>query len=306
MSTKTDADALITQTENEGNRIIAELERILQHAEELNLEPFRNSDFSQLIDLEIEDNLEPSQNNTHSLSITNSCIQITDSDLNTETIELTDQGNNMYGQAIASYRGYFYSIGGSTLSGQTSKLVSVYASNGEVKRSAALLSKKRKFSACVEINRNLFIIGGQKHKGAGINKIEVINLENFQNTYHQLDLSIGRRFPSVCVFNDFLYVASSENRVIEKFDPENLGLKTKFEVEEVENVYFIAQVDKYLVAFGEGGYAFFDVKDRVCKFVRKEVEVMQWSQSGCGVSEDEVFFKDYFSGEVRRISLELP
>lgn len=305
MSKSSDQQQMKIQLDIEESRIISELNNFLEiykRAIKGNDKTFENKTLNELIVLEIEENLEPSQNNAYHLSITNSHIHRIDSELNTETIELDPEGDSLYGQAIVSYKNHFYSIGGSHLSGQTSQLVSVYDLNGQLKQSEALLKHERKFAACIEINKKIFIVGGQNSSGQGINLIEVIDLKTFQNI-SQANLSISKSFPSVCNFNGFLYVANSENNIIEKFDPENLAANKKIPI---ENVYFIAEVDKYLVAFSENNYAFLDINDRVVKNVKKNFRVIQWAQSGCGVNENEVFIKDYFSGKIEKISLDLP
>lgn len=296
---------ILNQEKETALRSLEELEYLLDNADEETLtRNFENIPDNDLISLEIQGNFELVPNSSFHYYMNNKTVLRIDSEHNEKTIEINAGAGNLYGQSVVEFRWNFYSIGGALPSGLALDLVSVFDFNGNFQSSKGLLETGRKFSVCVESNQKIFVIGGMKTNGRALDSIEIIDLVQFTNV-GKIKMNIGRGYPSACVFNGFIYVASSESGYIEKFRYGNSEKTEKVTFGGDEKVKFIVAVDQYLVLFREKNYIILDSNERTLKKVMENIE-FKWSQSLCGVSNSEVFFKDYFSGKINKINLQLP
>lgn len=300
-------DVLIYLQSEKDNAInyLDKIEQMIDNTDESTLiRNLENFNIDELIDVDIVENFILASDSSLHYFMNNSALFRIDSDENTEKIEIIGAGGNLYGQSIVEYRMNFLVIGGALPSGQATDLVTAFDYNGNNKVSKQILKIKRKCSASVESHNKLFVVGGMKSNCSKLDSIEIIDLENFVNI-GEIKMNIGRSYPSVCVFNEFIYVSSAETSYIEKFHYGSNVKTEKVQFGGDEKVKFIAAVGQYLVLFREKNYLVLDSNEKTVKKVIQNFD-LKWSQSMCGVNNKQVLIKDYFSGKINKINLELP
>ena len=171
------------------------------------------------------------------------------------------------------------------------------------------LAQRRYFAGSAIVGNKLVVIGGVGSSGESLDSIEVIDLKTKKNTQIHLGRKLKR--PSLAVVDGDLYIAGPElGRSVLKISKEILenlesGVKENHKIKEVDwieedEIYLIANFRNRLVIIGKNSFGIDETNKTKCNI---DFSLM-WSQQNIIGLDEQLYFFDYFSGELVRVYME--
>lgn len=167
------------------------------------------------------------------------------------------------------------------------------------------LAQARYFAGSAILGNKLIVVGGVGNAGTVLDSLEVIDLKTEKSIQIYLEFSLKR--PSLAVIDGDLYIAGPElgNQVLkiskETFENLESDIKVNQNMKKIDwiedEIYFIANFRNRLVIIGKSSFGIDELNNIQCGI---DFSLM-WSQQNIIGLDEQLYFFDYFSGELVRV-----